>query len=335
MSVIQKKPFIERVLDTFTMEQKQSLISLINGSDEEPSFRSLVNKTYNITEADKGVNHIILETQEKRYTGYLLYNSNYCVFVAYKNIQELNILQINPVNQRFEIVKEPLTILELRFELESDGQAGDSSIEVVELSNLSGTLTDEQYAKLSGNNCVIHLGTQTFYKEFDASTLITYQAFTRQAGQDQALFEYIEITKADKSWEYQAENIVEANPNDEPTDTLDKIKIGNTILSVGGGASAQDLTSNTAGTLDATAWDNLKLNHYHTITTPTMTGLDGAYDFVDIKLSINSVNQIVKLVKNTTNKYSGLFFIEESTNLYEIAVYYNGTNIILRCATVY
>ena len=97
----------------------------------------------------------------------------------------------------------------------------------------------------------------------------------------------------------------------------------------------QDLTSNTAGTLDATAWGNLKSNHYATISSPTMTGLDSTYEFVNIKLSINSTNQYVKLGKNTTNKYSGLFFIEESTNLYEITAYYNGTNIILRCATVY
>lgn len=65
-----------------------------------------------------------------------------------------------------------------------------------------------------------------------------------------------------------------------------------------------------------------------------MTGLSSDYEFVNIKLSINSNNQFVKLSKNTTDKYSGLFFIEESTNLYEITVYYNGTNIILRCATV-
>lgn len=118
---------------------------------------------------------------------------------------------------------------------------------------------------------------------------------------------------------------------------------GQVLVSAGSGAPSwtnltvnpvQDLTSNTAGTLDATAWGNLKSNHYATISSPTMTGLDSSYEFVNIKLSINSTNQYVKLAKNTTNKYSGLFFIEESTNLYEITAYYNGTNIILRCATV-
>lgn len=112
---------------------------------------------------------------------------------------------------------------------------------------------------------------------------------------------------------------------------------GQLVVNVPWSASSnpvQDLTSNTAGTLDATAWGNLKSNHYATISSPTMTGLDSTYEFVNIKLSINSNNEYVKLGKNTTNKYSGLFFIEESTNLYEITAYYNGTNIILRCATV-
>lgn len=113
---------------------------------------------------------------------------------------------------------------------------------------------------------------------------------------------------------------------------------GQLVVNVPWSASSnpvQDLTTNIAGTLDSTAWGNLKTNHYATISSPTMTGLDSSYEFVNIKLSINSNNEYVKLGKNTTNKYSGLFFIEESTNLYEITAYYNGTNIILRCATVY
>ena len=108
---------------------------------------------------------------------------------------------------------------------------------------------------------------------------------------------------------------------------------------VGAGSSVtQDLTSNTAGSLDATAWGNLKANHYAEIASPTMTGLSADYDFVNVKLSINSNNEFVKLSKNTTGKYSGLFFIEESTHLYEISVYYvsgSTPKLVLRCATVY
>jgi len=96
----------------------------------------------------------------------------------------------------------------------------------------------------------------------------------------------------------------------------------------------QVLTGHAAGTLDATAWANLKTSHYATIANPSLSGLDASKPFVDIKLSINSIDQYVKLTKNTTNKYSGLFFIEESNSTYELTVYYNGTDIKLRCAQV-
>lgn len=101
----------------------------------------------------------------------------------------------------------------------------------------------------------------------------------------------------------------------------------------------QDLTANSVGTLNSTEWGNLKTSHYAIISNPTMTGLSNDYEFVNIKLNINNINQFVKLVKNTTNKYSGLFFIEEIIgeieNLYEINISYNGIDIILKCDSVY
>lgn len=121
--------------------------------------------------------------------------------------------------------------------------------------------------------------------------------------------------------------------------TIDKVigynSGGNLVKgTVSGGGGVQDLTSNTAVTINSTDWATLKTNHSLIMASPTMTGLDSTYEFVNIKMSINSNNEYVKLNKNTTNKYSGLFFIEESTNVFEITVYYNGTNMILRCATV-
>ena len=43
----------------------------------------------------------------------------------------------------------------------------------------------------------------------------------------------------------------------------------------------QDLTTNTAETLDSTAWGVLKSTHTATIASPTMTGLDSSYEFVE------------------------------------------------------
>lgn len=97
----------------------------------------------------------------------------------------------------------------------------------------------------------------------------------------------------------------------------------------------QDLTANTCFTLDATAFASLVSTHTATVASPTFTGLSNAYEFVTIKASINSVNYNIKLTRNDTGKYSGLFFIEDSSHLYEVTVYYNGTSVYLRCATVY
>lgn len=116
MSKIQAKPYIEKVVATLTEAQRTSLLSLINGSDQTPAFRSLVNTNNLITGADEGVSHIVLETWNKTYTGYLLYNDTYCVLVAYSNnTQELNIVKINLANRTYNLVKEVLTILEFRY----------------------------------------------------------------------------------------------------------------------------------------------------------------------------------------------------------------------------
>lgn len=97
----------------------------------------------------------------------------------------------------------------------------------------------------------------------------------------------------------------------------------------------QDLTTNTCFTLDATAFASLVSTHTATVASPVFTGLSNLYEFVTIKASINSVNYNIKLTRNATNKYSGLFFIEDSSHLYEVTLYYNGTSVYLRCATVY
>ena len=107
------------------------------------------------------------------------------------------------------------------------------------------------------------------------------------------------------------------------------------IVTVNTQASTNNLTANTCFTLDATAFASLVSTHTATVASPVFTGLSNAYEFVTIKASINSTNYNVKLCRNDTNKYSGLFFIEDSSHLYELTLYYNGTNVYLRCATVY
>ena len=135
MSKIQGKPFIESVLGELTEEQMSSLMSLINGTNKTPAFRSLINSSNFITNADEGVKHVVLETYNKTYTGYLVYTTHYCVLISYLNhTQELTMLELNLTNKTYKIVKEPLTITELRFELGGVGGVG-SDVTVDEINS--------------------------------------------------------------------------------------------------------------------------------------------------------------------------------------------------------
>ena len=149
MSKIQDVPFITKVIDTLSDELKSGLYDLIDGQVKTPIFRSLVNNDYAITEAnDKGkVQFVTLETLRGNYTGYLAYNSVYCVLIAFKgNTQALDMLNINVAKHTFAFVNESLSILELRVELEDS----------TELTTLMSNIVDSQGNKrfVEGNGAV-------------------------------------------------------------------------------------------------------------------------------------------------------------------------------------
>ena len=131
MSKLQGKPFIEQVVSTLSDEQKSAFITLLNGTSA-PVFRSLINPNSYIGETDLNkVSHIILETYNKTYTGYLVYNTSYCVLIGYQlNSQELSMLDIDIANKTYRLIKQPLSILELRVVLNGTGSGG-SGTEVV------------------------------------------------------------------------------------------------------------------------------------------------------------------------------------------------------------
>ncbi len=118
MSKIQGKPFIQSVVDSLTDELKKDLLDLMNGDEQTPVFRSMINKNALITAGtDKNkVQFVFLETWNKNYTGYLIYNNSYCVLVGFNaNTQDMSILNIDVAKQTCNLVKQPLSILELRF----------------------------------------------------------------------------------------------------------------------------------------------------------------------------------------------------------------------------
>ncbi len=101
-----------------------------------------------------------------------------------------------------DIRKEVLTE-DAKMEIIADHLTG-TGINVVEIHNMSGTLSDEDFAKVQGDNCMMKASTQYFYKQFDAATLLKYGALPR-LGTGKVMFESITIDKATKGYEFTVE----------------------------------------------------------------------------------------------------------------------------------
>lgn len=235
MSKIQAKPYIEKVVATLSEKQKTSLLSLINGSNQTPAFRSLVNANNLITGADKGVSHIVLETWNKTYTGYLLYNDTYCVLVAYSNnTQELNIVKINLANRTYNLVKEVLSILEFRY-IVGGGSGGDipDAIEVNNITDLSDDQIDglkpgDLVIKKTGNQKHTYLVT---YKEANQGICLTYT--------DASISETVSYDYSGGHWVYNSTDVTELGGSELPALAGNSGK----VLAVNSGATGTEWVS--------------------------------------------------------------------------------------------
>jgi hypothetical protein len=164
MSVINRKPFIQSVIDTLSDEQLESFANLLNGA-ESTIFRSFLNNSYPFSTDDKGVNHCVLEAKDQVFTGYLIYNDVYCVLIAYQEkSQALKILKIDYAHDKYTIVDEELSIAELRRIVEDNtvvAQIGDVEqslvgkyVKIIQAPT-STTLTDDIIAEFC-KGCIIN-----------------------------------------------------------------------------------------------------------------------------------------------------------------------------------
>lgn len=83
-------------------------------------------------------------------------------------------------------------------------ESGTSGINVVQITSMSGTLSDDDYKKLLQPNTVILASTQFYYKQYDAATILRFAAAPR-LGVDKIIFDYIDIDKATKAYELKNE----------------------------------------------------------------------------------------------------------------------------------
>lgn len=145
MSVINKKPYIETVLETLTKSNLSTLIGLVNGGEGNVTFKSYINTSYAMSTDDKGIKRIILETKDNVFTGYLIYNNSHCVIVAYDSSvnQNLQIVKLDYANDKYKIIDEELSINEFRRLVE-----GRTTNLVVEANDVVANPTGSATAKL-------------------------------------------------------------------------------------------------------------------------------------------------------------------------------------------
>lgn len=213
MSAIQKKPYIRNVLDSMEDEEKVTLLQLVDGKQNKPTPKSLINPSQHITGADKLLTpeYIALETKEGVYTGYLIYNDDYCTLIAYEDgSQNLDILDIDLSNMTYSVNKENTSIADMRFEIEQSKekmdvvayieeaiQEGDIAIDadIVTIS-ATGVQSDEIAAKILAAKAVYYSGRLYMRSEEDTNE-ISFWCQTQAGSADTRL--NVIYTKATKS----------------------------------------------------------------------------------------------------------------------------------------
>lgn len=175
MSVINKKPFISKILEETSDADLAVLNGLLNGASAS-LFKSFINNTYAITSDDKGANHCVLEAKDKVFTGYLLYNDLHCVLVAYEGkSQKMFSVVLDLANDAYEIIDEELSIFEFRqlvqgvhkFETSAITEMTDEELDAIKCGDIIVKKT------ISGDNILSHAYLCT-YKEDKAGICLSY-----------------------------------------------------------------------------------------------------------------------------------------------------------------
>ena len=137
----------------------------------------------------------------------------------------------------------------------ADGDGGaewgsiQAGMDVVELSSSSGTLSDSDYAKVSGNNCLIFYDNNIYYKEYLDTELNVIGYFSRSYYTNTDIKTHmIEINTTTKGYSYHLTTYPKQNITANPTlagteSSLEGIQIGSTKYKVGSSVVAYEGTS--------------------------------------------------------------------------------------------
>lgn len=113
MSVLNKKPFIQSLIESLSSEDRASLLSVINGSGTTSNY-SLVLRNLSISTP---IERCLLETKTHLYNAYKIYKSNKITFLTFGQGQDMGIYQVDYPYYERELkgrISEALTVNELR-----------------------------------------------------------------------------------------------------------------------------------------------------------------------------------------------------------------------------
>lgn len=117
MSVLNKKPFIQSLIQSLSSSERQSLLDIINGAGATPKY-SLVLRNLSVSTP---IERCLLETKTHLYNMYKIYKSSKLTFLSFGQGQDMGIYQVSYPYYEKELkgrVNESLTIEELRRILE-------------------------------------------------------------------------------------------------------------------------------------------------------------------------------------------------------------------------
>lgn len=123
MSVLKKVPWIEGKLSKLSGDELSELVEQMNSSAQIGTIYSLYdqNRLIPVSPTETIVNCIIeFERGKHPYTGFLIHNSDMCIFIAYHRYQDLALFEINPVTKTYVRINEECDINELRRLVEED-----------------------------------------------------------------------------------------------------------------------------------------------------------------------------------------------------------------------
>lgn len=174
-------------------------------------------------------------------------------------------------------------------------------IVTVSLGNaITGTLSDDDYAKVTGDNCVIKFGNYNWYKYYDDGTYIYYCKVKPNNGYDSVTTDLFKIKKDTKFYQPSTDRLVFGNPTLSGGETqLTSLQIGQTIYdntvdttivngsthAVSGGAVYNAINGITSGTLGMSYSSNVQSGG-NLVRSITITNPDNSVDKWNIEENV-------------------------------------------------